>query len=151
MQMDILILKNIRTVQELMVKRICLPVRVKAKLFLENLILISNALITVKWTLEPLEVTFTLLGSLLLSLIVLVRITRVGLLIFGLIFVTLLVHKFSFFGDMIFLMFKVCLSVVLMREALYILADSNTVNSMLLVVFSRLELVINTSVGIQLV
>jgi hypothetical protein len=59
MQMSILILKNIRTVQELIVKRIFLPVRVKAKLFLENLILISNALISVKWTLEPLEVTVT--------------------------------------------------------------------------------------------
>jgi hypothetical protein len=59
MQMGILILKNIRTVQELVVKRICLPVRVKTKLFLEDLILISNALIAVKWTLEPLEVTVT--------------------------------------------------------------------------------------------
>jgi hypothetical protein len=52
---------------------------------------------------------------------------------------------------MIFLMFKVCLPVALMREAVYILADSNTVNSMLLVVFPRLVLVIITGAGILLV
>jgi hypothetical protein len=74
----------------------------------------------------------------------------VGLLIVGLIFVTLLVHQFIDFSDMIFLMFKVCLPDALMREAVYILIDSNTGNSMLLEVFPRLELVIITRVGILL-
>ena len=55
--MSVVILEIIRTGQELMVRRIGLPVRVGAKLFSEDLILIRQALITVKRTLEPLKVT----------------------------------------------------------------------------------------------